>query len=393
MWFITSLDEGGNPVPEDGNAHIMQATSEDGVTWLLDGVALSPGPEWASIHLFNCSVLKHGQTYMMWVVGYNGGTSLGLATSPDGYQWTWHSGNPISIAPLDGSLLLGVGSVLYNHQQTRFEMWFVQGDAWWSPFAVGFATSQDGATWTRHPSPVFTAGTSDLFDENSLSVIRNGDLYELYYGSSTNDIRMATSSDGVSWTDATACGPVLGPSPGAWDGQLVRWPSAVMTATGRRVLYYTGDAGTPTLGAIGRAVEVTSGACCGSGTCREVPAVTAGALQPGDACAAYVCNHHELLVGPLYENYQGCFGDIDGNGVVNAADRGAVSANMGATDPILVCHADMDGNGVVNAADRGFVSANIGQCHDLPPYMSGGTDTRFPGTFRGQSTTCQADCP
>lgn len=61
-----------------------------------------------------------------------------------------------------------------------------------------------------------------------------------------------------------------------------------------------------------------------------------------------------------------CPGDLDGNRVVNPADRGFVSANVGCNTADLndcACQlADVDGNNVVNPADRGFVSANIGNC-------------------------------
>jgi hypothetical protein len=83
-----------------------------------------------------------------------------------------------------------------------------------------------------------------------------------------------------------------------------------------------------------------------------------------------------------------CLGDTDGNGVVNAADRGQISANIGQTGNDQVCLFDLDGNGAINAADRGQVSANIGLCTALPNYMNGsglnaagdGPDPRFPGT-------------
>ncbi len=126
------------------------------------------------------------------------------------------------------------------------------------------------------------------------------------------------------------------------------------------------------------------GACC-----RE-----SGCTQETAACA-FVCNVYDHAP----PTFLGCFGDIDGNGVVNAGDRGFVSANIGATDRILVCRHDIDGNGVVNAGDRGFVSANIGQCVDLPDYQNGSglnhgvPDTRFDnGSFLGIGSSCD-QCP
>ncbi len=131
-----------------------------------------------------------------------------------------------------------------------------------------------------------------------------------------------------------------------------------------------------------------SGACCIDDVCTELP-------YPD--CHPFICDAslYVLAGKPI------CFGDADGNGVVNAADRGTISANIDMTDPVLVCRFDLDGNGVINAADRGVVSANIGLCVALPDYQNGSglnsgvPDTRF-GTaiFKGVDTTCEPEtCP
>ncbi len=132
-----------------------------------------------------------------------------------------------------------------------------------------------------------------------------------------------------------------------------------------------------------------TGACCTGVACHD--GVELGACEP------FVCDvrqHHG-------SGFNGCYGDADGNGVVNAADRGAVSANIGQADAALVCVFDLDGNGVVNAADRGAVSANIGLCQPLPDFQNGSglnggnADTRFGSAqHMGGGTTCdEVICP
>jgi Zn-dependent metalloprotease len=131
------------------------------------------------------------------------------------------------------------------------------------------------------------------------------------------------------------------------------------------------------------------GACCADGVCQDVLAEHCG--------SSFSCDVSEHQP----PTFAGCYADADGNGVVNAADRGAVSANIGQTVAVLVCLYDMDGNGVVNAADRGVVSANIGRCEPLPDYQngsglnSGAPDVRFGlATFLGAGTTCETEaCP
>lgn len=130
------------------------------------------------------------------------------------------------------------------------------------------------------------------------------------------------------------------------------------------------------------------GACCrGSGRC---------ALETEDACVPFVCNVADWLP----PSFEGCYGDADGNGVVNSGDRGFISANQGQTGPGLICQFDMDGNGVINAGDRGFVSAAAGLCPALPDWMNGSglnhgvPDPRFPASYAGDGTLCQdVTCP
>jgi hypothetical protein len=130
--------------------------------------------------------------------------------------------------------------------------------------------------------------------------------------------------------------------------------------------------------------DACSGACCIGATCTD---------GSPEECV-YVCDVKQLLPA----TFLGCFGDADGNGVVNAADRGFISANVGQTAPDLVCLYDMDGNGVINAGDRGIVSANAGLCTTLPDYQDGtGTNGGLPETrfdaavqYQGDGTNCAA---
>lgn len=133
-----------------------------------------------------------------------------------------------------------------------------------------------------------------------------------------------------------------------------------------------------------------AGACCWpDGSCTD------GSLAQ---CAGFVCNVNNFLACS-----PNCvLGDVDGNGVVNAGDRGVISANFGQTAPQLVCICDLDGNGVINPADRGVVSANIGLQTPLPDFQNGSglnngmPDGRFPpgGVFYGPGTQCASVmCP
>lgn len=126
------------------------------------------------------------------------------------------------------------------------------------------------------------------------------------------------------------------------------------------------------------------GACCVAGTCVD--------LSSADQC--FACN----VATYLPDTFTGCYGDLDGDGVVAVVDRGFVSANIGETDPVLMCLYDVDGNGVISVSDRGFVSANVGGCTALPDFQNGSglnhgqPDSRFAdAVFAGTGTSCADD--
>ncbi len=130
---------------------------------------------------------------------------------------------------------------------------------------------------------------------------------------------------------------------------------------------------------------VRDGACCTPAGCVETT---------GSACAeGFVCD----VEGLLPPTFQGCAGDMNGDGRVNAADRGYVRAALGSTDSRQLCLYDLTGDGRIDPADVAAVSVGIGQCLALPPHQTtaGGPSLAIgPGVFRGVGTTCDVvECP
>jgi hypothetical protein len=76
--------------------------------------------------------------------------------------------------------------------------------------AIGHATSADGLVWTTSPEPVLVPSEgSDGFDLGSIAVVRATDTFFMWYslwpdefgGRSTSELFLATSQDGMQWTD------------------------------------------------------------------------------------------------------------------------------------------------------------------------------------------------
>ncbi|HUI87040.1 MAG TPA: hypothetical protein VLY21_07790 [Nitrososphaerales archaeon] len=99
---------------------------------------------------------------------------------------------------------------------------------------IGFATSPDGVSWTKYPTPVLNVGPSGSWDASAVafpSVIWNGSEYLMYYtGFSTtspSSIGVAFSKDMVHWTEYSG-NPILTPGPGIYDN---------VSLTARSVIY------------------------------------------------------------------------------------------------------------------------------------------------------------
>eukprot|EP00887_Chlorella_sp_A99_P007636 scaffold20.g7636.t1 len=132
-------------------------------------------------------------------------------------------------------------------------MYYHSYDAARRKYVVGMATSPDGFQWQKL-GPVFEGGSQPGdFDERgaaSRCVVRDLDSkrYFMFYESVAADgrraIGLAVSADGLrAWQRCPA--PVLEASsePGAWDGGAVGTPWAVSMAEGRWRLYYAGRRG------------------------------------------------------------------------------------------------------------------------------------------------------
>jgi len=120
-------------------------------------------------------------------------------------------------------------NILYNADSARYEMWFSasrgpDAQSNWNPIRIGFATSTDGISWTKHPHPVLEpdAGTWDESYVDGAKIIRENGQYKMWYigsGSTHPDggIGYATSPDGKNWTKDTINNPVIVPDTVTWE--------------------------------------------------------------------------------------------------------------------------------------------------------------------------------
>ena len=107
--------------------------------------------------------------YKMWYTGHDGSYyRIGYATSPDGINWIKHGmildhGNPGDFDCYD----IYVPSVIYDPSDSNapYKMWYSGFNG--SHYIIGYATSLDGISWTKH-GKVLDIGSSKDFDNHDV---------------------------------------------------------------------------------------------------------------------------------------------------------------------------------------------------------------------------------
>jgi predicted GH43/DUF377 family glycosyl hydrolase len=242
-----------------------------------------PGPpgSWDAGAVFDALIIQVGDTLKMWYTGNDSpvdvdfAPQIGYASSLDGMQWHRRSAPIMSGRPgmwdSDG---VASPSVILDGDTLR--MWYVAIVSGRPSTGIGYATSVDGSTWTRHESPVLESGPAGTWDGSFLlspRVIKQNGSYRMWYSAGSGtfpnpaiiQIGYATSADGINWTKhddpTTTSGtgqfsdPVLPVGePGSFDEVRAWVPSVRATEDGYQ-MWYTGEQTNPYKQSIGYATS------------------------------------------------------------------------------------------------------------------------------------------
>lgn len=184
------------------------------------------------------SVIQDAGTFHLWYGGNNNAAldfvRLGYASSADGKTWTKYGSNPIlSQGPADDSQDLYQPIVIKDG--VTWKMWYC-GHNGANKYRLMYATAANPeGPWTRYSNNfVFDPG----YDVFPADVVRIGNTYVLYFyniDATPYTIRMATSSDGITWS---VLGTALGVGAvGAWDRDTVMDAVQVKVGTSYRGFY------------------------------------------------------------------------------------------------------------------------------------------------------------
>jgi hypothetical protein len=200
--------------PKGGPPAIGHATSMDGVSWELDPAnpVVGPGAEgaWDEILGSGATVIHDGSEFRMWYSGKQADSGFqrgGYATSSDGSTWAKHPDNPVIDVGPPGSFdsaATAPQAVIFN--DGTYRMWYLATDRdVGNGGLIGYAESDDGLSWTKHPDPVIDrgrGGSESVFF--NFSVVFDGSEYHMFFSHVFTfwifDVGYAASQDGLHWT-------------------------------------------------------------------------------------------------------------------------------------------------------------------------------------------------
>jgi len=203
---------------------------------------------WDATVVADPSVISDGVTYKMWYTGRDAGGIWGIgdATSTNGITWTKYAGNPVltrTAGSWDANVVVG-GDVVFDG--ATYRMWYIGAESLAGPYAIGYATSTNGITWTKYVNNPVVTGTVGSWDSvlGCPGVISDTGLYKMWYmgadDSGIYGIGYATSTNGISWTKYAGNPVVVTGTVGSWDESRVLCPDVILDGTTYR-MWYTGQ--------------------------------------------------------------------------------------------------------------------------------------------------------
>jgi predicted GH43/DUF377 family glycosyl hydrolase len=231
---------------------IALVESKDGVEWSKPIIVLGPNEktDWEN-DLNRPVVIKNGNRYQMWYTGQARERSwIGYAVSQDGKTWKRMSDKPVLSAekPWEKVAVM-CPHVLYDDKENLYRMWYSGGEQY-EPNAIGYATSKDGLSWTKHENnPIFRPTPENAWEKERVTacqVVRQGDWYLMFYiGFRDRDhaqIGVARSRDGIGDWQRHPANPIIRPGQDKWDHDAVYKPYAIFDGK-RWLLWYNGRRG------------------------------------------------------------------------------------------------------------------------------------------------------
>ncbi len=248
MWYKGWSDN----VP--GFIGIGYASSPDGINWQkyeanpLEFVC--EGISWDTVFL-SFDIIRKDSMYYMWYAGLDKKTNtscVGFAWSTNGLNWTKNPDPVLMPGKVDDWDAAGIKGATVHFDGFHYHMWYNGNDSVNWIGRIGYATSDNGFHWKKHPAnPVLDVGGPGTWDEYGISIYSvnfNGSCYEMWYDGFdkiNTQVGYATSVDGVNWIKSSN-NPVLEVGElGNWDTWIARMPTVVSNDSNYLMWYYGHD--------------------------------------------------------------------------------------------------------------------------------------------------------
>jgi predicted GH43/DUF377 family glycosyl hydrolase len=181
MWYTGATGDVTDFVP--WKEEIGYASSTDGINWTKHPsnpvFKVNTAGNWDYSFVDGSSVLFHEDMFHMWYAGARNTVELwqiGHATSADGISWQRNESNPVMTPSGWESPRNQDPNVLFL--EDTFHMWYSGGEifAW----KIGYANSENGVNWIKHPEPVLTPGPTGIHNIGNQVVPSEFELFQNY---------------------------------------------------------------------------------------------------------------------------------------------------------------------------------------------------------------------
>jgi len=180
----------------------------------------------------------------------DGHSCIGYATSADGKVWKRMSPKPVLVPDQQWEkVAVMCPHVIWDERVKLFRMWYSGGEQF-EPNAIGYATSPDGFQWTKDTSnPVFRPVPEHVWEQERVTapqVFRRGPWYYMFYIGFRDiehaQIGMARSRDGITNWERYPGNPIVRPGQGTWDEDACYKPFAIFDGK-KWLLWFNGRRG------------------------------------------------------------------------------------------------------------------------------------------------------
>jgi tetratricopeptide (TPR) repeat protein len=198
--------------------------------------------DWDQTKLPRAVIYEDGK-YHIWYRGWSDTLliygKVGYASSNDGIHWDKHP-DPLEFHDSGSAWEDHIWMFSVVQKDSLFYMWFDGNHDAHVGRCIGLAWSKDGIHWTKETEPVLTGGDKGEWDAVNVyqpRVIYDGSSFHMWYNNKYSRIGYASSTDGMQWEKYSANPLSLMGKPGEWDDSILQIGTAIFNGSYFEIWY------------------------------------------------------------------------------------------------------------------------------------------------------------